>query len=185
MDLNTRIQKIIEYSMLSASEFADEIGVQRSNISHIISGRNKPSLDFIMKIKDRFPEIEWEWMIEGKGNMVSSSKNIQGSKINLEENEEIEKQITPIPDLFNLMEETHPLASPMPKHQEQEEKSEVSNSRDLNISTPIIEKEKISDSQPLEVKESVASYQLHANQENKIKRIVIFFESGKFESFEP
>lgn len=185
MDLNTRIQKIIEYSMLSASEFADEIGVQRSNISHIISGRNKPSLDFIMKIKDRFPEIEWEWMIEGKGNMVSSSKNIQGSKINLEENEEIEKQITPIPDLFNLMEETHPLASPMPKHQEQEEKSEVSNSRDLNISTPIIEKEKISDSQPLEVSENSTKLESAENHINKISKIIFFYENGKFEIFEP
>ena len=72
MDLNSRVQKIINYSELSSSEFADEIGVQRSNISHVLSGRNKPSLDFLMKIKDRFPEIQWEWLIEGKGAMVYS-----------------------------------------------------------------------------------------------------------------
>ena len=66
MDLNSRVQKIINYSELSSSEFADEIGVQRSNISHVLSGRNKPSLDFLMKTKDRFPEIQWEWLIEGK-----------------------------------------------------------------------------------------------------------------------
>ena len=70
MDLNSRVQKIINYSELSLSEFADEIGVQRSNISHVLSGRNKPSLDFLMKIKDRFPEIQWEWLIEGKGAMI-------------------------------------------------------------------------------------------------------------------
>ena len=50
MNLNERISEIINYSQLSASEFADEIEVQRSNISHITSGRNKPSLDFLMKI---------------------------------------------------------------------------------------------------------------------------------------
>ena len=72
MDLNSRVQKIINYSELSSSEFADEIGVQRSNISHVLSGRNKPSLDFLMKIKDRFPEIQWEWLIEGKGPMIFS-----------------------------------------------------------------------------------------------------------------
>ena len=72
MDLNSRVQKIINYSELSSSEFADEIGVQRSNISHVLYGRNKPSLDFLMKIKDRFPEIQWEWLIEGKGSMVFS-----------------------------------------------------------------------------------------------------------------
>ena len=56
MDLNSRVQKIINYSELSLSEFADELGVQRSNISHVLSGRNKPSLVFLMTVKDRFPE---------------------------------------------------------------------------------------------------------------------------------
>ena len=94
MDLNSRVQKIINYSELSSSEFADEIGVQRSNISHVLSGRNKPSLDFLMKIKDRFPEIQWEWLIEGKGTMVfseneaastPSSYSLEESKINDDE----------------------------------------------------------------------------------------------------
>ena len=53
MNLNERISKVISYSELSSSEFADEIDVQRSNISHITSGRNKPSLDFLIKIKEK------------------------------------------------------------------------------------------------------------------------------------
>ena len=94
MDLNSRVQKIINYSELSLSEFADEIGVQRSNISHVLSGRNKPSLDFLMKIKDRFPEIQWEWLIEGKGAMIFSEEEtastpstylLEESKINDDE----------------------------------------------------------------------------------------------------
>jgi predicted XRE-type DNA-binding protein len=59
MEFNDRITKVIEFSELSPAEFAEEIGVQRSSISHIISGRNKPSLDFITKIKSKFPDIEW------------------------------------------------------------------------------------------------------------------------------
>lgn len=55
MEINERITKVLEYSGFSASEFADEIDVQRSSISHIISGRNKPSLEFVTKIKNRFP----------------------------------------------------------------------------------------------------------------------------------
>ena len=51
MEINERITKVLEYSGFSASEFADEIDVQRSSISHIISGRNKPSLEFVTKIK--------------------------------------------------------------------------------------------------------------------------------------
>jgi plasmid maintenance system antidote protein VapI len=57
MEFNDRITKVIEYTELTPAEFAEEIGVQRSSISHIISGRNKPSLDFISKIKTKFPEL--------------------------------------------------------------------------------------------------------------------------------
>ena len=66
MNINDRFTKILEYSGFTASEFAEEIDVQRSSISHIISGRNKPSLEFIVKIKNRFPEISWDWIILGK-----------------------------------------------------------------------------------------------------------------------
>jgi transcriptional regulator with XRE-family HTH domain len=50
---------------LSASAFADEIGVQRSSVSHILSGRNKPSLEFIQKVGDRFPKVDLAWLING------------------------------------------------------------------------------------------------------------------------
>jgi DNA-binding XRE family transcriptional regulator len=70
MSLNERISKVIEYSQLTSSEFADEIDVQRSSISHITSGRNKPSLEFIIKIKSRFPELLWDWLVTGEGEML-------------------------------------------------------------------------------------------------------------------
>ena len=62
-----RLQKVIDYYNESASSFATKVGVQRSSISHILSGRNKPSLDFIMKILDTFPEVELYWLLNGKG----------------------------------------------------------------------------------------------------------------------
>ena len=57
----------MEYHQLSASLFADKIGVQRSSISHILSGRNKPSLDFVLKITDNFKDVDIEWLLNGKG----------------------------------------------------------------------------------------------------------------------
>ncbi len=60
-----RILEIIKEKGLTPSQFADEIGVQRSGISHLISGRNKPSLEFIMKIKARFPETDLAWLLQG------------------------------------------------------------------------------------------------------------------------
>lgn len=68
-----RIQTIIKENELSASSFADRIGVQRSSISHILSGRNKPSLDFLAKIEASFEEVSFSWLLKGEGNADVSS----------------------------------------------------------------------------------------------------------------
>ncbi|MEA3479309.1 MAG: helix-turn-helix transcriptional regulator [Bacteroidota bacterium] len=64
-----RIELILKARNLSPSKFADEIGVQRSSISHIMSGRNKPSLDLIMKILSRYQDLNTEWLLSGVGVM--------------------------------------------------------------------------------------------------------------------
>ncbi|MBN1952462.1 MAG: helix-turn-helix domain-containing protein [Bacteroidales bacterium] len=76
--MKEQLHKLMEAEGLSPARFADEIGVQRSSISHIISGRNKPSYDFIMKILDRFKGINAEWLLTGRGNMI---KGLESSKI--------------------------------------------------------------------------------------------------------
>ncbi len=65
-----RIQNIIRQKKLTLSGFADQIGVPRSTISHIISGRNNPSLDLVQKILDTFPDIKTEWLVRGRGPMM-------------------------------------------------------------------------------------------------------------------
>lgn len=67
-EFTTRIKKVMDYHQLSASLFADKIGVQRSSISHILSGRNKPSLDFILKITSEFKDVDIHWLLNGKGS---------------------------------------------------------------------------------------------------------------------
>ena len=66
-DFTTRLKKVMEYHHLTASLFADKIDVQRSSISHIISGRNKPSLDFILKVTNTFKDVDIYWLLNGKG----------------------------------------------------------------------------------------------------------------------
>ncbi|MCR9227163.1 MAG: helix-turn-helix domain-containing protein [Flavobacteriaceae bacterium] len=66
-----RIEVVIEYLEMSVSAFADEIGVQRSSMSHLLNGRNKPSLDFIMKLVDTYPEVGLDWLLRGKGSFPS------------------------------------------------------------------------------------------------------------------
>ena len=60
-----RIKKIIENNDLTNSEFAEIIGVPKSSISHLLSKRNKPSLDIITKISEKFDEITLDYLIFG------------------------------------------------------------------------------------------------------------------------
>lgn len=67
-EFTKRLHRIMEYYDLSAAAFADKIEVGRSSISHLLSGRNKPSLDFVLKIVQAFPEVELYWLLNGKGS---------------------------------------------------------------------------------------------------------------------
>jgi transcriptional regulator with XRE-family HTH domain len=74
-----RLQKVIDFYDESASSFAEKIGVQRSSISHILSGRNKPSLDFIMKVLSSCPEVELYWLLNGKGTFPTKATPLENS----------------------------------------------------------------------------------------------------------
>jgi transcriptional regulator with XRE-family HTH domain len=64
-----RLNELLKYYEISASSFADSIGVQRSSISHLLSGRNNPSLDFVLKVLDEYPEISFNWFVKGVGKI--------------------------------------------------------------------------------------------------------------------
>ncbi len=84
-----RLQMLLDNYNLSASGLANKIGIQRSTISHVISGRNKPSLDFVMKLLNNFSDVSFEWLINGKGDFPRPFDN---------ENEK--PSIPPTPSLF-------------------------------------------------------------------------------------
>ena len=69
-----RIQQILEYYDLTPSRFADNLEVPRSTISHILSERNKPSLEFIQKVIDKYPDLSISWLVKGEGSMLEDEK---------------------------------------------------------------------------------------------------------------
>ena len=79
-DFVKRLEKILQYYDLSASVFADKIKVQRSSISHLLSGRNKPSLEFVLKVIKTFPEVNLYWLLNGKGTFPSLSTSQSKTK---------------------------------------------------------------------------------------------------------
>ena len=76
-DHTNGLAELIEKKNLSKSAFAKEIGIQRSSLAHFFSGRNKPSLDFFLKIKDRYPETDLNWIISGKKTKVAKKNKIK------------------------------------------------------------------------------------------------------------
>ena len=71
-EMKDRIAHIIRAKNLTAAEFALKLGIQPSNVSHLLSGRNNPSLDFVKKLKETFPEYTLDWIVFGEGPMTVS-----------------------------------------------------------------------------------------------------------------
>ena len=76
-DFVKRLDELLSHYGLNAAAFSDKIGIQRSSVSHLLSGRNKPSLDFILKIIGSFPEVNLYWLITGSGNMLRNENNTE------------------------------------------------------------------------------------------------------------
>ncbi|KVV14710.1 helix-turn-helix transcriptional regulator [Flavobacterium sp. TAB 87] len=103
-----RLEKILDYYNLNASSFADKIGVQRSSLSHLLSGRNKPSLDFVLKISEVFPEVDLYWILNGEGTFPKGDRKLEQKTIAPLESKIVtetvfEKKNSP-EDLFSKME---------------------------------------------------------------------------------
>jgi transcriptional regulator with XRE-family HTH domain len=154
-DFIKRLEIILEYYSLSASAFADRISVQRSSLSHLLSGRNKPSLDFILKIVEEFTEVDLYWILNGKGTFPKSEIKIQEKIIYV----------------------------PTPPNEEVKKNSDIKNESDL-FSQNIIE-ENTAVKNNLEEKISNTQNIAQTKNSPNIERIVIFYANGSFKEYLP
>jgi transcriptional regulator with XRE-family HTH domain len=67
--MNKRFQKWLDYNDINSNKLAENINVSRATISHIMSGRNKPSVDFLHKILNKYPDLNLNWLVTGNGSM--------------------------------------------------------------------------------------------------------------------
>lgn len=161
-----RIELVIQSQNLTPSQFADRIGIQRSGLSHILSGRNNPSLDFVQKVLVAFPELNPAWFLQGKGRMY----------VNLTETESLpfRQEFTPVPaeDTFENPWEKENSEAVFPP------------SAETGI-TP----ETASSDKPQERPEALIQNEIETeisqNKENKpkLRRILLFYEDGTFEEY--
>ena len=71
--MEQRLQLFLQMEQLTQSQFADRMGIQRSGVTHLLSGRNKPSFEFITRMLQAFPSLNAEWLILGKGKPYKNS----------------------------------------------------------------------------------------------------------------
>lgn len=72
--MNDRLEQFLKAENISQSQFADTIGVARASVSHILAGRNKPGFEFIASMSQKYPTLNLEWLITGKGKMYKSGQ---------------------------------------------------------------------------------------------------------------
>ncbi len=158
MNLSAKIELLIQAKKLSASQFADTLGIPRSSISHILSGRNKPSLDVVQKILIAFPEIPAEELLDDKRDL---STVVPVTKV------AVSTSITP-----SLFDAVIPSAPESPKNSLAEQTIVQSNLR------------RPRESSPKAVVPAVAPATT-AHLAKKIERVLIFYTDGTFTESKP
>ena len=163
--MRTRLQQLIEKENISPARFAEIVGVQRSSVSHILSGRNNPGLDFIQKILSAFPNVNTEWLITGQGDIYKQITIVAPLQV------QTNKQTAATGDLFSTLKD-EPLAvyeTASPK---------VPNSTDTSTapekSVPVIE-----------VSSDVKPVSIAASDNKEIERIVVFYTNHTFREYKP
>lgn len=96
--MKERILEFLRIENKSSAQFAAEIGVQPSSVSHIISGRNNPSLEFVIKMLTRYPSLASDWLLFGKGNIFKDGSGAEISAADLNLFSDIEDLIISKPD---------------------------------------------------------------------------------------
>ena len=205
-----RIREVINYSQLSAAAFADNIGISRSGLTHLLTGRNQPSLDVAKKILAKYPEISTEWLIMGMGDMMrqetSPSPEVNNpapepeapAKEQPAENSKMMRQT----DLFGEYENLDDSQEDMANDQEEETVETVENEPDTE--EPASEEEKsVLNAVPAasvrtqdapvrtrkipEAKAAPAPVKRDKHQpipqEKKLQKIVFFYDDHSFEVF--
>lgn len=155
--MEDRIKKFMEHKGISPSELADAIGVQRSNVTHVLKARNKPSFQFIEKLLQIYPEINAKWLLLGEGNMI----------------EGISKSRT----LFDT------IPDPVIPKVAPEKKPEPEMTRESTASAPI---ETVS-APPVSPKKEPENelYDTFFGNEKPIERMIVFFKDQTFKVYNP
>lgn len=167
-----RIEKIMQHENISSGQFALEIGIQNSTLSHILNNRNNPSLDVLKKILNRFQNISSDWLILGQGPMFRQEKHSQSLSLfeNLDEN-------TSESGTLDLFDHQNSATVSLPKENEMLKNMEKTSLKVETISN-LTEKEEPVPTSPPPVKI------VEVKIEKSVKKIILYYTDNTFQEFE-
>ncbi len=158
--MEERIKKFMEYKGITSSELADSIGVQRSNVTHVLKARNKPSFQFIEKMLQIYPDLNAKWLLLGTGSMVDVPSKTR--------------------TLFDQL--TVPESLPEQKKERAEEKTLIENPKPIEITKPI------ETNIPSVTENTITENKLQDqffSSEKPIERLIVFYNDQTFKVYNP
>lgn len=172
MNERERIELLMKCYDLTPSQFADRTGIQRASVSHIISGRNKPSLEVMQKIYDAFPELDIKWLMTGNGDEPVNKGEGNDESV-IEENTLFSQPLQPeksAPQMQGAAQQ--PMTSRYNAYQE----AEIPQARASQAVRPVERQRKAA---------APKVRQQQASNERRIKEIRIFYTDGTYETLFP
>ncbi len=182
--MNNRLQLILKLENLSPARLADMIGIQRSGLSHILSGRNKPSFEFINKLLLKFPDINAEWLITGKGKPLKESDPLlpnekkNNDSFPSEQNDSLERE-------KSAKREEGYIRDDLPEG-DNTNLFNCSNNTESDFSDQFAVNEEHNldnDENQLHKNQIFASNQPLIHKNRGVKRVIIFYNDGSFDEF--
>lgn len=196
-----RINLILKAKNLTSRQFAEEIGIQPSGMSHILSGRNRPSLDFVMKVVTRYPEIDIKWLTLGEGEMYVSpysmpvvasaplSQGISASEVRRTEMPPLPSRPEPIqspePDLFTLSESDEDFEKPIVAAEDAEPASEPTSEPVEASAEPDVPSQPQLDENRLCGLNQDAGAEKRNLKKKRIVKVVILYDDHSFSEYYP
>lgn len=199
-----RIKQLIDTLQVSHTQFAETIGINRSNLTHLFSGRNQPSLDLMKKILVAYPQVKTEWLIMGVGEMFTQDSRGSISETTQTVASSVVKSPTPREpitlDLFATQEESSVPVSEFSQTQEPISETEISASEMQVVEQPTEITEQISTATTrknsakrssenggesnIRTRREYSPRISHSQSDKKLEKVILFFSDGTFEVYQ-
>lgn len=179
MNERERIELLMKCYDLSPSQFADKTGIQRASVSHILSGRNKPSLEVMLKVYDAFPGVDMKWLMTGVGE-VPVRQTAQDSVVSSSDTLFSGAGVTPVSSSLEggLFAPVEPVVQPAREESRQQQR------RVATQQQPVREKSAL-EARPKRSQSSRIVQMMPLQSDRKIKEIRIYYSDGTYETLVP